>query len=90
MKSSMMTKDKHLKLDQTKIEKAKKILKSRSETETVEKALDLVIARNAQTVQKKEIFERILSRKEKMTTLKGEVSDLIKEGRAERDKTYGG
>ena len=38
-----MTKLKHLKLDQSKIDRAKKILGVKTEQETIERALDLVI-----------------------------------------------
>ena len=44
-------KDKHLRLDETKITKAKAILKAKTETETIEKALDLVIATDTRVVQ---------------------------------------
>ncbi len=39
-----MVKDKHLKLDQEKLDKAREILGTKTERETVEKALELVIA----------------------------------------------
>ncbi len=40
-------KDKHLKLDQKKIDRARRLLGARTETETIDKALDLVIQRGA-------------------------------------------
>jgi hypothetical protein len=39
-----MTKHKHLKLDQTKIDRAKRLLGTKTEQETVERALDMVLA----------------------------------------------
>jgi len=39
-----MNRHKHLKLDQSKIDRARKILGAKTEQETVEQALDLVIA----------------------------------------------
>jgi hypothetical protein len=42
-----MTKHKHLKLDQTKIDRAKRLLGAKSEQETIERALDLVLAEEA-------------------------------------------
>jgi hypothetical protein len=39
-----MVRHKHLKLDQTKIERAKRLLGTDTEQETIERALDLVIA----------------------------------------------
>jgi hypothetical protein len=40
----MATRHKHLKLDQVKIDRARRILGARTEQETVERALDLAIA----------------------------------------------
>jgi hypothetical protein len=42
--SMYMTRHKHLKLDQTKIDRAKKLLGAKTEQETIERALDLVLA----------------------------------------------
>jgi hypothetical protein len=39
-----MTRHKHLKLDQSKIDRAKKLLGAKTEQETIERALDLVLA----------------------------------------------
>lgn len=39
-----MTKHKHLKLDQRKIDRAKKLLGARTEQEAIERALDIVLA----------------------------------------------
>jgi hypothetical protein len=38
-----MTRHKHLKLDQSKIDRAKKLLRTKTESETIERALDLVL-----------------------------------------------
>jgi hypothetical protein len=38
-----MTRHKHLKLDQSKIDRAKKLLRAKTETETIDRALDLVL-----------------------------------------------
>jgi hypothetical protein len=42
-----MTKHKHLKLDQSKIDRAKKLLGAKTEQETIERALDLVLGEEA-------------------------------------------
>ena len=39
-----MTRHKHLKLDQSKIDRAKRLLGAKTEQETIERALDLVVA----------------------------------------------
>jgi hypothetical protein len=40
----MALKHKHLRLDQTKIDRARRVLRLRTEQETIERALELVIA----------------------------------------------
>jgi hypothetical protein len=45
--SETTVRDKHLKLDQKKIDKARRLLGARTETEAIHKALDLVIQRGA-------------------------------------------
>lgn len=81
--------DKHIRLDQKKIERAMEILKAKTETETIDKALELVVARDKYTIKRKEIMKRILARKERLRAVKGDVADWVKEGREVRDKIYG-
>lgn len=87
---AMPIRDKHLKLDQRKIERAKAILHARTETETIEKALELVIARDMEVIKRKETMKRILARRNRLKAVKGDVADWIVKGRMERDKIYGG
>jgi hypothetical protein len=85
---TITVKDKHLKLDQSKIERAKQILKARTETEAIEKALALVIATDTRAVQRGNIIKEILTRRDRLKIVSGDVADWVHEGR--RDKTYGG
>ncbi len=41
---NMAIRDKHLRLDQAKIDKARRLLRTKTEQDTVDRALDLVIA----------------------------------------------
>lgn len=41
---NMAKKDKHLRLDQAKLDRARRVLRLRTEQETIERALELVIA----------------------------------------------
>lgn len=82
--------DKHMKLDQRKIEKAKGILKAKTETETIEKALELVITENLDNLKKRGAMERIVARKNRLAPIKGDVAEWIGESRKQRDRTYGG
>ncbi len=83
-------KDKHLRLDQKKIERAKAILKAKTETEVVEKALELVISSDLDLHKRKECMKRILVRRDRLGVIKGDVADWIREGREERNRVYGG
>lgn len=84
------TKDKHLKLNQEKIEMVKEILKAKTETEAIERALDLVITIDRNTLKRKEIATRVLARRDSLSRIKGDVADWIREGREERERAYGG
>jgi hypothetical protein len=83
-------KDKHFKLDQTKIEKARGILNVKTETEAVEKALELVIAADTKSLHRNEILQRILARRSRVTAVRGDIAEWVREGRMERDRSYGG
>lgn len=82
-------KDKHLRLDQKKIERAKTILKAKTETEAVEKALELVISSDLDLHKRKECMKRILARRDRLGVVEGDVADWIREGREERNRVYG-
>jgi len=87
--SATVIRDKHLKLDQKKIDTAKKILGVRTETETIEKALDMVIRQSSKIAEREEVVRRILERRKKMKPISEDVADWIREAREERDKRYG-
>jgi hypothetical protein len=82
-------KDKHLRLDQEKIEKVKKISGAKTETEAIEKALNLLIERDTFMNKRREIVRRIILRREKIGKIKGDVADYVAEGRRERERMYG-
>jgi len=82
-------KDKHLRLNQEKIEKAKKIIGAKTETEAIERALDCLIERETLIDKHRKIMKRIINRREKMGKIKGDVADWIRESREERERMYG-
>lgn len=82
-------KDKHLKLDQKKIDSAKKILKVKTETEAINTALDMVIQSNGLKKERHQFVERILKRREGLKKIPGDITEWIREGRKERDRLYG-
>ncbi|MBI5212457.1 MAG: hypothetical protein HY957_03675 [Nitrospirae bacterium] len=82
-------KDKHLKLDQRKIDTAKQILGVKTETETIERALDMVIQKEKAESKRKEVVDRILARRAKMKPIPEDTAEWIREAREERDRRYG-
>lgn len=87
---ALSIRDKHIRLDQKKIEKAMGILKAKTETETIEKALELIISRDTAFLARKKIMKSILARRNRLRTIKEDVAEWVREGRTERDKMYGG
>lgn len=87
---TMTVRDKHVRLDQGKIERAMAILKAKTETATIEKALELVIEADILKEMRRKSMDRILARRKKLRPVKGDVTDWIREGRKERDRLYGG
>jgi hypothetical protein len=81
--------DKHLKLDQGKIDSAKKILGVKTETEAVNTALDMVIRQNGLSRERHQLVKRILKRREGLGRMSGDIAEWVREGRKERDKSYG-
>jgi len=82
-------KDKHIRLDQKKIERAKAILKAKTETEAIARALELVISGDLDLHKRKECMKRILVRRDRLKVIEGDVADWIREGREERNRVYG-
>ena len=87
--NTTIIKDKHLKLDQNKIDRAKKILNTKTETETIERALEMVIHKSSEAEGRKTVVKRILNRRAKMKPVSGDTSEWIRESREERVKHHG-
>ncbi len=66
---------KHLLLDQAKIRRAKKLLGARTDTETVTRALDEVIAEHERNRLTREATERFLRSGIKIRDVYGKLSD---------------
>ena len=82
-------KDKHLKLDQSKIERVKLVLHARTETEAIEQALDMVIAGETEMQRRRDAAGRILARRKHIPPVKGDVAAWVREGRREREAARG-
>jgi len=66
--------NKHLRLNQSKIERARKVLGARTETETIEQALDLVLEEHARNKAARAAHDRFL--RESIESV-GEVRDVF-------------
>ncbi len=78
--------DKHIKLDQGKIERARAILRAKNETETIMKALELVITGDREATDRIDALKRIMARRNSIAPIKGDVTRFIGAGRKQRDR----
>ncbi len=86
--STLTIKDKHLKLNQKKIDRAREILGAKTETETIETALDMIIQKSKSEKRRREVVEKILMRRKKMGIITEDVNIWLRDSRAEREKLY--
>jgi hypothetical protein len=80
-----MLKNKHMRLDQDKIEKAKKILRVKTETEVIDRALEKVIQWDRERLQRKTLFRRILELRNSMGKMEEDPALWVKLARRGRD-----
>lgn len=79
-----MLRNKHVRLDQTKIEKAMKILKAKTETETMDKALDGVLERECERLRKKKVMNRMIELRNSLGKIKEDSAEWVRLARQER------
>ena len=63
-----MLRYKHLRLDQGKIEKAKKILKAKTETEAMDKALERVVQEERERLRRRRLMKCIIQLRSSLGT----------------------
>jgi hypothetical protein len=79
-----MLRYKHLRLEQTKIDRAKKILKVKTETEALNKALDKVIQEDGEKLQKKVIMKRMMELRNRVGKIKEDSAEWVRLARKGR------
>ena len=79
-----MLKNKHMRLDQEKIEKAKRILQANTETETIERALDKLIQEEEERLRKRRIMKKIIDLRNSLRAIKDDPAGWVRAGRDER------
>lgn len=82
-----MLRYKHLKLDQKKVEKAKKIFLAKTETEAMDKVLTVVIERDQELLRRKRLMKRILDLRKSLGKTKEDSTDWVRLGRQERSQS---
>ncbi len=79
-----MLRYKHLRLDQGKIERAKKILKAKTETETMDKALEKIIQEEKQKLRRRSLMKRIVQLRNSLGKIKEDSAEWVRLARKER------
>lgn len=79
-----MKRNKHLKLDQIRINLARRILRTRTETDTIHEALDRVIETEAERSRKRRLFHQMLQLKKELGPMPEPTSEWLRWARSER------
>jgi len=82
-----MLRYKHLRLDQEKVEKAKKIFRAKTETEAMDRALENVIVRDQELLRRKRLMKRILELRKSLGKTREDSSEWIRLARQERNQS---
>lgn len=82
-----MLRYKHLRLDQEKIEKAKKILRAKTETEAMDRALENVIQEDQELLRRRRLMKRIFELRKNLGKIREDSSEWIRLSRQERDQS---
>jgi cytochrome c-type biogenesis protein CcmH/NrfG len=83
-----MLRFKHMRLDQKKIEKAKRILKAKTETEAMAMALDRVIQGDQEVSKRRKVMKRILQLRNSMGKMPEDPAKWVRLARQERPLPY--
>lgn len=80
-----MLRNKHMRLDQDKIERVKKILQVKTETEVIDRALEKVIQWDREKFQRKTLLRRIIELRTSVGKVKEDPSLWVKLSRRAKD-----
>ena len=79
-----MLRYKHLRLDQGKIERAKKILKAKTETEAMDKALERIIQEERERLRRRNLMKRIIELRSSLGKIQEDSTQWVRVARKER------
>jgi len=80
----LMIRHKHMRLNQQKIERVKKILKARTEAEAMDKALDRVIQEDHERLRKRKVMKRIIELRSSLGKIQEDSAQWVRLARQER------
>jgi len=83
-----MFKYKHMRLNQEKIDMVRKILGAKTETETLNKALDKVIQEDQRRIRRTKIIQQMMDLRTHLNKTKEDTSEWVRIARKERAKSY--
>ena len=79
-----MLKYKHLRLDQGKIERVKKILQAKTETEAMDKALERILQEEKENFRRRNLMKRIIQLRNSLGKIKEDSAEWVRLARKER------
>jgi hypothetical protein len=82
-----MLRYKHLRLDQEKIEKAKRIFSAKTETEAIDRALENVIQGDQELLRRRRLMKRILELRKSLGKIREDSAEWIRLARQERNQS---
>jgi len=82
-----MLRYKHLRLDQEKLEKAKKIFRAKTETEAMDRALENVIKGDQELLRRRGLMKRILELRKSLGKTREDSAEWIRLARQERNQS---
>jgi hypothetical protein len=85
-----MLRHKHMRIDQGKIDRVKKVLKAKTETEAIEKALDRVIEADRRQLKKKRILDRMIKLRKTIGKVHEDSAEWVRSAREERVASHAG
>jgi|APFre7841882590_1041340.scaffolds.fasta_scaffold67358_1 hypothetical protein len=83
-----MLRYKHLRLDQDKIEKAKKVLGAKTETEAIDKALEKVVQADTERQRRRNLMKHIIQLRNNIGKIREDSAEWVRQAREERALTH--
>lgn len=83
-----MLRYKHLRLDQEKISRVKEILGAKTETEALDRAMDMVLQAEQDNLYKKKVMRRILELRNSLGKVEEDTAEWVRLARQERILTH--